>query len=79
MTADLSALIERLEAAEVGSRELDGSIFRYFGQPMPTEFLGRGIKLEWQADGTATMPVGEMQVRYDPPPVTTSLDAARSS
>ncbi|CAM2954927.1 hypothetical protein BDI01nite_22460 [Brevundimonas diminuta] len=32
MTADLSALIARLEAAEVGSRELDGAICAALGE-----------------------------------------------
>jgi hypothetical protein len=74
--ADMQELIARLEDAEAGSRELDAAIFRYFGEPVPTEFAGRGIKLEWQDDGTAVMPIGDMHVRYSPPSYSTSLDAA---
>ncbi|HAC01576.1 hypothetical protein [Brevundimonas naejangsanensis] len=40
MTADLSALIARLEAAEVGSRELDALIWLRFNRP---EYSG-GVK-----------------------------------
>jgi hypothetical protein len=72
----MTDLIKRLEEAEAGSRELDALVFRRFGGPLPKEFAGYGVGLTWQADGSATMPVGEMQVRYDPPPLTTSLDAA---
>jgi hypothetical protein len=72
----MTDLIKRLEEAEAGSRELDALVFRRFGGPLPKEFAGYGVELTWQADGSATMPVGEMQVRYDPPAYTTSLDAA---
>lgn len=40
MTADLSALIARLEAAEAGSRELDAEIWLRFNRP---EYTG-GVK-----------------------------------
>jgi hypothetical protein len=72
----MTDLIKRLEEAEAGSRELDALVFRRFGGPLPKEFAGYGVELTWQADGSATMPVGEMQVRYDPPAYTASLDAA---
>lgn len=66
MTADLSALIARLEAAEVGSRELDcevglfartdgkGEVSNHFGTPCIRDAAGP----------------------YAPRPYTTSLDAA---
>ena len=68
-------LITRLEQAEAGSRELDAAIFKGLGGPLPPKFMGMGITLEWQADGSALFPVGEMQIRYSPPAYTTSLDA----
>lgn len=71
-----AALIERLEKAEAGSRELDADLFRHFGAPLPTEFAGYGVELVWQEDGSATMPVGDLQVRYDPPAYTTCVTAA---
>lgn len=69
-------LIERIEAAEVGSRELDAAVFRHFGQPLPDQFASLRLDLDWQADGSALMAIGEMNVRYDPPTYTTSIDAA---
>lgn len=68
-------LIARLEAASEGSRELDALIFRAIGAPLPERFASLKLALEWQDDGTALMPVGEMRVRYEPPAYTTSLDA----
>jgi hypothetical protein len=68
-------LIARLEAATEGSRELDLALFRELGAPLPDSFGPLKLDLTWQADGTATMPVGDMQVRYTPPACTTSLDA----
>ena len=68
-------LIAGLEAATEGSRELDLALFRELGAPLPDIFGSLKLDLTWQADGTATMPVGDMQVRYTPPAYTTSLDA----
>lgn len=68
-------LIERLEKAESGSRLLDAAIFKGLGGPLPSEFMGVGVDLKWQDDGSALFPIGEMQVRYNPPAYTTSLDA----
>lgn len=72
----MSGLIERLEAAEAGSTDLDATLFRHFGSELPTAFGPMRVDLEWQDDGSALMPIGEMQVRFSAPPVTTSLDAA---
>lgn len=68
-------LIDKLEKATEGSRELDAAIFRALGAPLPDQFASLKVDLQWQPDGTATMPVGEMQVRYNPPAYTTSIDA----
>lgn len=76
MQGDLSALIERVENATGPDRELDALIFRVLDLKLPDQFLSMGIKLSWQADGSATVPVGDMQVRYEPPHFTSSLDAA---
>lgn len=72
---DLAQLIERLEAASEGSRELDATMFRAIGAPLPDKFANLNLELTWGPDGSAYMPVGEMQVRYEPPAYTTSLDA----
>ena len=69
-------LIARLEAASEGSRELDALVFRAIGAPLPERFASLKLALEWQDDGTALMPVGEMRVRYEPPAYTASPDAA---
>lgn len=75
MTADLSALIARLEAAEVGSRELDAHVevaARAF------EAAKTGLAREhwavWRASPSGI--VGDGGTQYASAPVTTSLDAA---
>lgn len=60
MTADLSALIARLEAAKVGSRELDKAVAVACGSTIQ-------VWAETASDGTF---LGSVR------PVTTSLDAA---
>lgn len=72
---DLAQLIAKLEAASEGSRELDAAMFRAIGAPLPDKFANLNLELTWGPDGSAYMPVGEMQVRYEPPAYTTSLDA----
>jgi hypothetical protein len=64
----LRALQSRIRESKGADRELDAQIFRAFDGPLPEKFANLGITLEWQADGSATMPIGDMQVRYDPPP-----------
>ena len=71
----MTELIERLEAACEGSRELDAAMFRAIGAPLPDKFANLNLELTWGPDGSAYMPVGEMQVRYDPPAYTLSIDA----
>lgn len=75
MTA-LAELLQRLETAAEGGRELDAAIFKALGGPLPDEFMGVKVDLQWQPDGNATIAVGDMQVRYEPPTYTTSLDDA---
>lgn len=76
----MSTLLElaaRVEVAEGASRELDAEIFRAIGAPLPQQFLGRGVSLNWDAGQSAfVMPVGGLQIRYDHPAFTASLDAA---
>lgn len=74
MTAGVK-LMEQLDAATEGSRALDATIFRELGEPLPEQFANLKLELTWRPDGSAWMPVGEMQVRYEPPAYTTSLDA----
>lgn len=76
MTDTITSLIEKLEGAEAGSRELDALVFRHFGEPLPDSFATMKVDLTWQDDGTAVMPIGDMQVTYQPPAYTTSIDAA---
>lgn len=75
MTADLSALIARLEAAEMGSRDLDAHVevaARAF------EAAKTGLAREhwavWRASSSGI--VGDGATQYASAPVTTSLDAA---
>jgi len=75
MTADLSALIARLEAAEVGSRELDAHVevvARAF------EAAKTGLARELWAKWIVSRDFGveDEHTAYQPAPVTTSLDAA---
>lgn len=71
----LRSLQKRIRESKGADRELNAAIFRAFDGPLPKEFANFGITLTWQDDGTATMPIGDMQVRYDPPLLTASLDA----
>lgn len=68
MTADLSALIARLEAAEVGSRELDDSV-------VISAFDGE--MMDWWDEATQQHQIkaGDGS-RVNVTPITTSLDAA---
>jgi len=75
MTADLSAIIARLEAAEAGSRELDAHVevaARAF------EAAKTGLAREhwavWRANSSGI--IGDDATQYASEPVTTSLDAA---
>lgn len=78
MTADLSALIARLEAAEVGSRELDGEIALAFSYPR--DVWGDAFDRPFAVDGpafhndAATWSGGGKS--WSAPTFTTSLDAA---
>lgn len=70
--SDLSQLIERVEAATEGSRELDGSI--YIAVNIPPEKVGRIDQLDgcvgWWPKGAPYVSAIEV------PPYSTSIDAA---
>jgi len=75
MTTDLSALIARLEAAEVGSRELGRDILvamNIVREVDPTLFYGVGNEDTWHF-GDAAEQDGFWRILPDP---STSLDAA---
>lgn len=75
MTADLSALIARLEAAEVGSRELDAHVeVAARGFDAAKTGLAREHWAAWRASSSGI--VGDGATQYASAPVTTSLDAA---
>lgn len=75
MTADLSALIARLESAEAGSRELDAHVEVAV---RAIEAAKTGLTREhwaiWRASSSGI--VGDGATQYASAPVTTSLDAA---
>jgi hypothetical protein len=74
---DLLALADRVEKLTGPDRLVDAEIFKALGMPLPTEFFDRGISLIWDDTQQAfIMPVGEMQMRYEHPHFTASLDAA---
>lgn len=71
-------LAERCEAAEAGSRELDAEAFHTFGMPLPKDFAGYSLDMKPDPDSASgfMMPVGEMHIKYECAPYSTSLDAA---
>lgn len=73
----LKELLGRVEAATGADRELDAGLFRALGGELPTEFMGTGIKLSWDASGKAWchLPDG-MRISFTPPELTSSIDAA---
>jgi hypothetical protein len=76
---DLDALIERVRGLEGPSREVDALVFKAVGMPLPDNFCGVEIGLTWdEAQKAFTVPVGGMQVRFEQPPYTASLDAVVS-
>lgn len=77
--SDLLALADDIERAAEGSRELDARIFKVIEMPLPREFMDRGIALSWDDCQQAfVMPLDDMQIRFEHPAFTTSLDAALS-
>ena len=67
---DLQRLVERIEAADVGSRELDGEIFTALGwSPVPNPTNSMGLLNRWQRAGARTSHEG-------PPMYTKSIDDA---
>jgi hypothetical protein len=79
--SDLSGLIERVKGASGPDREIDLAIFRALGAPLPAAFATHKVELTWDAAQNAyvyVVPNSALQVRYDPPAYTRSLDAALS-
>lgn len=67
----LNELIEKIEAAGEGSRELDAGIFSALGwSPVPNPHNAMGLLNRWQREGAMTGHEG-------PPMYSTSLDAAQ--
>jgi hypothetical protein len=70
-------LASRCEAASGPDRELDGEVFRAIDMPLPGDFSGRDISLQWSdAEHCFLAPVGDMRVRYEQPRYTASVDSA---
>lgn len=75
---DTTKLAERIEALEGPCREMDAEIFKAVGAPLPKAAFGMDIELQPDPNSASgfVMPVGELQVRYECPAYTASLDAA---
>lgn len=74
---ELEKLVERLEGLTGPDQATDCDIFRAIGAPLPQEFLGRAIKLEFnEAEHCFVMPIGDQRIRYTPPCYTASIDSA---
>jgi hypothetical protein len=75
---DTTKLAERIEALEGPCREMDAEIFKAVGAPLPKAAFGMDIELQPDPNSASgfVMPVGELQVRYECPQYTASLDAA---
>lgn len=71
-------LAERIEALEGACRDMDAVIFKAVGAPLPKAAFGMDIELQPDPNSASgfVMPVGELQVRYECPHYTASLDAA---
>ncbi|HAW61423.1 MAG TPA: hypothetical protein DCX26_03715 [Pseudomonas sp.] len=71
-------LAERIEALEGPCREMDREIFKAVGTPLPKAAFGMDIELQPDPNSASgfVMPVGELQVRYECPRYTASIDAA---
>lgn len=73
----LQGLIERLQAADAPDLTLDAEIFLALDMPLPEHYANIRIGLKWDfAQEAFTYPLGDLQVRYNPPACTSSLDAA---
>lgn len=72
------SLIERLQAASEGSRELDMEVFKAIGAPVPFQFMNKLLALEFNDVEQAYFAKvsDDMRVRYSPPAYTASIDAA---
>ena len=75
----MTGIVERLEAATGPDQELDAAIYRAVEGEVPTEFMGTGVKLSWDASGKAWCYLpGGMRVSFTPPALTASIDSALS-
>lgn len=73
----LLALAERCEKASGPDRELDAVIFHILGMPLPEQFFTVPIQLDYdELQHSFSMPIGDMQVRYEHPAYTASIGAA---
>jgi hypothetical protein len=74
---NVQELIDRVEKATGPDQELDAALYRELGGEVPTEFMGTGVKLSWDASGKAWCYLpGGMRVSFTPPALTASIDAA---
>lgn len=72
----LKSLIERVEAASGPDRELDTEVFRAIGAPVPFQWFNKVAALSYDEKQKCWIaPIGDMQLRYEPPHYTASLDA----
>lgn len=77
MAHELKALLDRVEAATGANYALECDIFRALAMPLPEEYANIRIGLKWdEAQQAFIYPLGDMQVRYNPPPCSASVDAA---
>jgi hypothetical protein len=74
--SDLQSLIERVEKASGPCRELDADVFRAIGAPVPFQWFNKVAALTYdEKQKFWTAPIGDMQLRYEPPHYSASLDA----
>ena len=71
------ALIAALGKATGPDRELDAEIFRAIGAPVPFQWLGKVAALSYDEKQKCwCAPIGDMQLRFEHPHYTASIDAA---
>jgi hypothetical protein len=73
---DLQSLIERVEKASGPCRELDADVFRSMGAPVPFQWFNKVAALTYDEKQKCwNAPIGDMQLRYEHPHYSASLDA----
>ncbi len=73
------SLLSRVLEAKGPDREIDLALFRAMQEPVPVAFVTHKVTLEWdeaKAGYFYLVPNTDLQVRYDPPAYTASIDAA---